>query len=112
VLATAVRETRFRVRAARVDSTVVEADVRYPTDATLALQGVRMLARQARRVASLLKHSSRRVPDRSRSVGRVVRAISQTLRRRTGEAREQVLVLNQRAGKLIARSAREARALA
>jgi transposase, IS5 family len=112
VLETAVRETRFRARAARVDSTVVEADVRYPTDATLALQGVRKLARQARRVAPLLKDFRRGVRDRSRSVGRLVRAISQTLRRRSGEAKEQVLALNQRAGKLIARSAREARALA
>ena len=112
VIAAAARETRFRARAARVDSTVVEADVRYPTDATLALQGVRMLARQARKVAPLLKHSSRRVSDRSRSVGGVVRTISQTLRRRRGEAKEQVLALNQRAGKLMARSAREARALA
>jgi transposase, IS5 family len=112
VIAKATRETRFRARAARVGSTVVEADVRYPTDASLALQGVRVLARQARKVAPLLKRGSRRVRDRSRSLGQVVRAISQTLRRRTGEAKEQVLALNERAGKLIARSAGEARALA
>jgi IS5 family transposase len=112
VIATAMRETRFRARAARVDSTVVEADVRYPVDATLALQGVRGLAREGRKAKPLLKRGGRRVRDRSRSVGRVVRAISQTLRRRTGEAKEQVLALNQRAGKLVARSAREARGLA
>jgi IS5 family transposase len=112
VIATAMRETRFRARAARVDSTVVEADVRYPVDATLALHGVRVLARQARKLTPLLKQATRRVQDRSRSVGRVVRAISQTLRRRTGEAKEQVLALNKRAGKLVARSAREARGLA
>src|SRR5262245_7264606 len=112
VIATAMRETRFRARAARVDSTVVEADVRYRADATLALQGARMLAREARKVASLLKAASRGVRDRSRSVGRVVRTISQTLRRGSGEAKEQVLALNQRAGKLMAREAREARGLA
>lgn len=112
VIAKATRETRFRGRAARVDSTVVEADIRYPSDAVLALQGVRALARQARTLAPLLGQAPRRVRDRSRSVGRVVRAISQTLRRRTGEAKEEVLALNQRAGKLIARSAAEARALA
>ena len=39
------RERRFRPRAARIDSTVVEADVRYPTDAELADVGVRALAR-------------------------------------------------------------------
>jgi transposase, IS5 family len=35
VIQKARREKRFRPRAARIDSTVVEADVRYPTDAAL-----------------------------------------------------------------------------
>ncbi len=43
------REKRFRPRAARIDSTVVEADVRYPTDAGLAGGGVRALARRGAR---------------------------------------------------------------
>jgi hypothetical protein len=30
------RETRFRARAVRIDATVVEADIRYPTDGGLA----------------------------------------------------------------------------
>src|SRR5215469_1181061 len=37
VIDKARREKRFRPRAARIDSTVVEADVRYPTDSGLAL---------------------------------------------------------------------------
>jgi IS5 family transposase len=45
VIEKAQRETRFRDRAARVDSTVVEADIRYPSDAMLALQGVWVGAR-------------------------------------------------------------------
>jgi hypothetical protein len=36
VIQKARREKRFRPRAARIDSTVVEADVRYPTDSGLA----------------------------------------------------------------------------
>jgi IS5 family transposase len=32
----AMREKRFRPRAVRIDSIVVEADVKYPTDAGLA----------------------------------------------------------------------------
>ncbi len=35
----AARERRFGVRAVRIDSTVVEADVTYPTDAGLAGSG-------------------------------------------------------------------------
>jgi transposase, IS5 family len=111
-IAKARREARFRARAARVDSTVVEADIRYPSDAMLALQGVQALAREGRKLSLLVKGARGRVRDRSRSVGRVVRAISQTLRRRSGEAKAEVLALNQRAGALIARSAAEARALA
>jgi transposase, IS5 family len=112
VISKAMRETRFRARAARVDSTVVEADIRYPSDAMLALQGVRALAREGRKLSLMVKGPTRRVRDRSRSVGAVVRAISKTLGRRSGEAKELVLSLNQRAGKLIARSAREAGTLA
>ena len=112
VIAKAMRETRFRARAARVDSTVVEADIRYPSDAMLALQGVQALARESRKLAQLVTGARRHVRDRSRSVGRVVRAISKTLGRRTGEAKQEVLALNQRAGKLIARSTAEARTLA
>src|SRR5437764_2533817 len=41
----ATREKRFRPRAARIDSTVTEADVKYPTDSGLASAGVRTLAR-------------------------------------------------------------------
>jgi len=112
VLAKAQRETRFQARAVRVDSTVIEADVRYPSDAMLALQGTRALAREGAKLAGMLKESATKVRDRSRSVGKTVRAISRTLARRTGEAKAQVIELNARAGAQIARSAREARRLA
>ena len=38
----AVRERRFRARAVRIDSTVIEADIKYPTDAGLASHGVKL----------------------------------------------------------------------
>ena len=111
VIEKAQRETRFTARAARIDSTVVEADIRYPSDAMLALQGARTLAREGKKVQKLVGGRVR-VRDRSRSVGKAVRAISQTLARRTGEAKAQVMKLNQQAGRLIAQSAREAKRLA
>src|SRR5437867_2820291 len=79
----AQRETRFRVRAVRIDSTVVEADVRYPTDSRLAADGVRTLAREGKRLSAKLDRSAVRIRDRSRAVGKRLRAISRTLRRRT-----------------------------
>jgi IS5 family transposase len=112
VIAKAQRETRFRGRAARIDSTVVEADIRYPTDATLALDGARALAREGKKVAAIVKGTAVRVRDRSRSLGRTVRQLSKTLSRRTGEATVQVMALNEQAGRIVARSAREARRLA
>jgi IS5 family transposase len=112
VIEKAVRETRFRARAARVDSTVVEADIRYPSDAMLALQGARVLAREGRKLARMIKTTTVRVRDRSRVLGRTVRAISRTLARRTGEAKAQVLALNEQAAMIVARSAREAARLA
>jgi transposase, IS5 family len=106
------RERRFGARAARIDSTVVEADIKYPTDAELALQGARALAREGRKLGAKLRAAGRRVRDRSRSISRAVRQISRTLRRRTGEAKAEVMRLNERAGQLIRRSVTEARRLA
>jgi transposase, IS5 family len=54
----ATREKRFRPRAVRIDSTVVEADVKYPTDAGLASHGVRALAREGRKLAKLVARPS------------------------------------------------------
>jgi transposase, IS5 family len=112
VIAKAQRETRFIGRAVRVDSTVIEADIRYPSDAMLALQGTRALAREGRKLARMVKGATATVRDRSRSVGRTVRQISKTLARRTGEAKQQVIDLNSKVGTQIAKSAREARKLA
>jgi IS5 family transposase len=112
LIAKAQRETRFRPRAVRIDSTVVEADVRYPTDAGLAAAGVRALARESRHTAALAGGDAPRVRDRSRSVGRRMRALGRSLRRRRGVAREEVLKLTQSVGRRLRRSLGEARRLA
>jgi IS5 family transposase len=111
----ATRERHFRVRAMRVDSTVVEADVRWPSDAGLALDAIRLLAREGDRVAAAVGEGARRVRDRSRAAARRLRLIGRTVGRRLGKAggaREQVLALTGEAGELVRRSVREARALA
>jgi IS5 family transposase len=70
----ATREKRFRARAVRIDSTVIEADVKYPTDSSLAAHGVRALAREGKRLAVLVGERKRRVRDRSRAMGQTLRA--------------------------------------
>jgi transposase, IS5 family len=109
---TATREKRFRPRAVRIDSTVVEADVRYPTDADLASHGVKVLARDGRKLAALVKENRARVRDRSRQVGRRLRALTRTIRRRSGEAKREVLKLTEQTGELLERTIAEARKLA
>jgi IS5 family transposase len=112
VIGKAQRETRFTARAVRIDSTVVEADVRYPSDAVLALDGARALAREGRKLARRLRRPGARVVDRSRQIGKTVRTISRTLARRTGRQSEEVIALNAKAGRAMARSIGEARRLA
>jgi transposase, IS5 family len=106
------REKRFRPRAVRIDSTVIEADVKYPTDSDLASSGVSVLAREGRKLAKLVGEKKRRVRDRSRAMGRKLRAISLTIRRRSGEAKAEVLKLTDATGDLLERSIKEARRLA
>jgi IS5 family transposase len=112
LIVTATREKRFRVRAVRIDSTVIEADVKYPTDAGLAGAGVRALAREGKKLAALVGEQKRRVRDRSRSMGRTLRGISRTIRRRSGEAKSEVLKLTAQTGRLLEHSIRETRRLA
>jgi IS5 family transposase len=112
LIAAAVRERRFVGRAVRIDSTVIEADIKYPTDAGLAAHGVRALAREGRKLAAKLRDAKTGVRDRSRAMGRRLRSISRTIRRRTGEAKAEVLALTEQTGQLLARSVKEARRLA
>jgi len=111
VIEKARRERRFRPRAARIDSTVIEADVRYPTDSGLALDSARVLAREARKLLVKVGKDAGHVRDRSRAIGRRVRAMTRTLGRRTGERKQQVLELTEQAGRLVERSIREAKRL-
>jgi transposase, IS5 family len=112
LIAKATRERRFRARAVRIDSTVVEADVKYPTDSGLASHGVRALAREGRKLSQLIGEQRTRVRDRSRALGRRLRGIARTIRRRSGEAKAEVLKLTAQTGALLERSVREARRLA
>jgi IS5 family transposase len=108
----ATREKRFRPRAVRVDSTVIEADIKHPTDAGLAGHGVRALAREGRKLAKLVGEKRLRVRDRSRAMGRKLRGIARTIRRRSGEAKTEVLKLTKDTGVLLERSVSDARRLA
>src|SRR3990172_8409976 len=79
LLALAVERKVLRSRRLRVDTTVVEADIRSPTDSGLCAHAVSRLARLARlakRITAAGLAPRSRLRDRRRSVGKRVRAIS------------------------------------
>src|SRR3954469_956798 len=82
-----VGRRRFLVRAARIDSTVVEADIRYPTDLALAEDAARVLAREANRARGLAGPDVPRVRDRSRQVAGRLRRLNRSIAARSGESK-------------------------
>ncbi len=102
-------ERRFRPRAMRTDSTVAEADIRYPTDTGLCADAVRRLAGAARRLREAVPTIVRRVRDRSRAASKRLRALTRILRRRTGQGRQAVQRSTKELARLVRRSLSEAR---
>ena len=80
----------LRARKLRVDTTVVEADIDYPTDADLLEHAVRKLGGLVRRVKGRGAASRTRFRDRGRAAGRRMKRLARTLRRRTGVAMAEV----------------------
>jgi transposase, IS5 family len=80
----------LRARKLRVDTTVVEADIDYPTDADLLEQAVRKVGGLVRRVKARGAASRTRFRDRGRAAGRRMKQLARTLRRRTGVAMAEV----------------------
>ena len=75
------RERRVvRGRRLRVDTTVVETNIHYPTDSTLLADGVRVLTRTLTRLRATATAGVVRLRDRTRSVGRRVFEITQLSR--------------------------------
>ena len=56
-------------RRMRVDTTVVENNIHYPTDSSLLGDGVRVLTRTMRKIAKLTGEAGAKLRDRSRGVG-------------------------------------------
>src|SRR6187401_141431 len=64
----------------RIDTTVVETNVHYPTDSSLLQDSVRVLTRTMQRASAALGDTRGRVRDRRRSVGRRVLVIGRQAR--------------------------------
>jgi IS5 family transposase len=95
----------------RADTTVVEANVAYPTDSGLLARGVARMAKTIGRIkaAGLAVRTVTR--DRTRAVHRRARDIAANLRRRTDVAKEEVRAINADLIRIAERAVAEARAV-
>ena len=111
LLSLAVERKVLRSRRLRVDTTIVEADIRSPTDSGLCAHAVSRLTRLAKRVEATGLAPRSRLRDRRRSVGKRVRAIS-AARVRGRQALARLDRLTGEIAKRAKQTVREARTLA
>jgi transposase, IS5 family len=89
LLAKAVEAKLLRTSRVRADTTVVAANVSYPTDSGLLAKAVRRIAATGRRIQAAGGAIRTRIRDRSRSAGKRAHAIAAKLRLRTAAGRDQ-----------------------
>jgi len=98
----------LRGRKLRVDTTVVEADIDYPTDADLLEQAVRKLGRLVGRSKAQGAATRTGFRDRGRAAGRRIKQLSHALRRRGGQAMAQVDRLTGEVARIARQTVRQA----
>jgi IS5 family transposase len=79
-----------RGRTLRVDTTVVEANIHYPTDSSLLGDGVRVLTRTMQKIAAISGDAGTRLRNRTRSVGHRLREIGRAARSKNQPKKERL----------------------
>ena len=77
-------------RKLRVDTTVVETNIHYPTDSSLLGDGVRVLTRVMKKVGKVAGQAGTELRDRTRSVKRKVLAIARASRNKTEQGKQKL----------------------
>src|ERR1039457_6643544 len=77
-------------RKMRVDTTVVETDIHYPTDRSLLGDGVRVLTRIMKKITAVAGKAGTQMRDRSRSAKLKVLAIARASRNKTEQGRQKM----------------------
>jgi len=90
VVAIACEKQVVRGRRLRVDTTVVETDIHYPTDSSLLGDGVRVLTRSMQRIAKLAGRRGTKLRDRTRTVRYRVLDIARASRSRVAQGQERM----------------------
>jgi len=78
----------IRGRKLRVDTTVVETNIHYPTDSSLLGDGTRVLTRQMKQIERKVGQLKRKVRDRTRSIRKRVIVIATASRHQGAEGEE------------------------
>jgi len=112
LLAKAHEAKLVRLDKVRADTTVVEANVAYPTDSGLLAKGVAKLARLTAKVKAAGLATRTTFRNRTRSVRRRAHDINAWLRRRSDDARAEVAAINAEMAGIAERSVADARRVA
>jgi IS5 family transposase len=86
----AQQEQVVQGRKMRLDTTVVETNIHYPTDSNLLGDGVRVLIRAMKRITGIAGEQGAKLLDRSRSVKLRVLEIGRIVRTKGGPSRERL----------------------
>ena len=90
-------------RKMRVDTTVVETNIHYPTDSSLLGDGVRVMTRVMKRISALVGDAGAKLRDRTRSVKLRILEIGRAARSKAGTGKQK---LQQGYRKLLAATSR------
>lgn len=112
LLAKAAEHKLVRLDQIRADTTVVEANVAYPTDSGLLAKGVARLGRLVGQVKAAGVATRTTFRDRGRSVRRRAHEVAVWLRRRNDDAKEEVLEITGGLASIATLTIGEARAVA
>lgn len=94
LLAKAQAAKVLKTNKVRADTTVVPANVAYPTDSGLLAKGVAKMAKSIEKLKGAGLASRTRSRDRTRMMRARARSIGANLRRRSGEAKDEVMAIN------------------
>jgi len=112
LLAKAAEAKVIRLDRVRADTTVVEADVVYPTDSGLLAKGVAKLAKLTAQIKAAGLATRTKTRNRTRSVRRRAHSIGAWLRRRSDDARDEARALTGEMATIATRAIVDARHVA
>ena len=111
LLAKAVEAKVLKTNRLRADTTVVEADVAYPSDSGLLAKGVAKMATTVKRLKAMGLATRTRFADRTRMVRSRARSINANLKRRNDDKLAEVKRINSDLAAIAERVARQADAV-